>query len=157
MILISHRGNLNGPNPEMENKPTYIQEALDKGYHVEIDVWYVDGNFYLGHDKPETIINVNMLSNPKLWCHAKNIEALEKMICHLDIHCFWHETDTYTLTTDGYIWTFPNKPLCSNSIACNPSMTNFSGVKKAMGVCSDFIANYKIRDIYNKIADDSKT
>ena len=29
MILISHRGNINGSKPEMENKPEYIQQALD--------------------------------------------------------------------------------------------------------------------------------
>ena len=28
MILISHRGNINGPNPEMENNPEYIQKAI---------------------------------------------------------------------------------------------------------------------------------
>ena len=38
MILISHRGNINGPNPEMENNPEYIQKALDLGYDVEVDV-----------------------------------------------------------------------------------------------------------------------
>ena len=32
MILIAHRGNINGPNPERENTVSYIQEALDKGY-----------------------------------------------------------------------------------------------------------------------------
>jgi hypothetical protein len=27
MILISHRGNLTGKNPELENKPSYIADA----------------------------------------------------------------------------------------------------------------------------------
>ena len=30
MILISHRGNINGKIPELENNPKYLQEALDK-------------------------------------------------------------------------------------------------------------------------------
>mgnify|MGYP001440007744 CR=1 FL=1 len=29
MILISHRGNIKGKNPEMENSPKYIKKALD--------------------------------------------------------------------------------------------------------------------------------
>ena len=53
MKLISHRGNLNGPNKEHENHPDYIWEALQAGYEVEIDVWWVDGKFKLGHDEPQ--------------------------------------------------------------------------------------------------------
>jgi hypothetical protein len=53
MILISHRGNISGPNPERENHPDYILEALQAGYEVEIDVWFVDGKFKLGHDGPQ--------------------------------------------------------------------------------------------------------
>ena len=40
MILISHRGNLKGINPQRENEPLYIVEALEKGFDVEIDVWW---------------------------------------------------------------------------------------------------------------------
>ena len=50
MRLISHRGNTNGEVRESENKPSYIDEALSKGFDVEIDVWFVEGNWYLGHD-----------------------------------------------------------------------------------------------------------
>jgi len=38
MYYISHRGNLSGSQPEFENKPAYIVEALNKGFDVEIDV-----------------------------------------------------------------------------------------------------------------------
>ena len=40
MILISHRGNINGKKPDLENKPEYIQNAIKLGYNVEIDVWW---------------------------------------------------------------------------------------------------------------------
>ena len=80
MILISHRGNIDGPNPKMENKPEYVQKALDLGYDVEIDVWLIDGNFFLGHDEPQYKIERSFLQNKKLWCHAKNIEAFYRMI-----------------------------------------------------------------------------
>jgi len=38
MILISHRGNINGQNLEKENSPDYVLEALSKNYDVEVDV-----------------------------------------------------------------------------------------------------------------------
>ena len=40
MILISHRGNIEGKQPKLENKPEYISKALELGYNVEIDIWY---------------------------------------------------------------------------------------------------------------------
>ena len=50
MLLISHRGNLNGIQKKRENSPTYINEALSKGYDVEVDVRFTDDKFFLGHD-----------------------------------------------------------------------------------------------------------
>ena len=40
MILISHRGNIDGVNKLKENKINYINEAIKNGFDVEIDVWY---------------------------------------------------------------------------------------------------------------------
>ena len=37
MILIAHRGNVNGPNPELENTLEYINSAIDAGYECEIE------------------------------------------------------------------------------------------------------------------------
>ena len=56
MILISHRGNIDGVKPTKENSPEYILEAISLGYDVEIDVWKVDGKWFLGHDEPEYAI-----------------------------------------------------------------------------------------------------
>ena len=38
MKFISHRGNLDGPMKEFENHPDYINDAIKKGFDVEIDV-----------------------------------------------------------------------------------------------------------------------
>jgi len=51
MIKISHRGNINGRIEEAENRPDYIEDTLRLGYDVEVDVWFLDGKFYLGHDE----------------------------------------------------------------------------------------------------------
>jgi len=57
MFYISHRGNLNGKNQELENKPSYIFDALEKNFEVEVDIWFNEGKFYLGHDEPKDLID----------------------------------------------------------------------------------------------------
>ena len=142
MILISHRGNLNGKDIENENNPLYIDRALGKGYDVEIDVWYENGKWYLGHDKPQYEIELDYLRNKKLWCHAKNIETLNLMLDD-DIHCFWHQEDDVTLTSCGFIWTYPGKKLTEKSICVLPEKNN-EIPKKAFGICSDYVVYYSI-------------
>ncbi len=136
MKLISHRGNIDGPNIERENEPLYIFEALEKKFDVEIDVWWKENQFWLGHDKPQYCVKKEFLQNKKLWCHAKNIEALNKMLEDKNIHCFFHQDDDVTLTSKGYIWTYPNQQLTPKSIAVLPEEK--INVKVA-GICSDFI------------------
>ena len=88
MILISHRGNIDGPNPNLENKPSYILEAINKGYDCEVDFWFRDGKFILGHDEPQYEIPFEFIKNyyRKLWIHCKNKEALEKLYSMYSMH-----------------------------------------------------------------------
>ena len=81
------------------------------------------------------------LKNKKLWCHAKNIEALFEMLEH-EVHCFWHQEDDVSLTSKGYIWTYPLKPLTSQSICVQPELYN-ANFNHCLGVCSDFISEYR--------------
>ena len=73
MKVISHRGNLNGPSPSSENKISSIEKCLNLGFDVEVDLWFLSGNFYLGHDKPEYQINDSYFINEKIWFHLKNL------------------------------------------------------------------------------------
>ena len=77
MIFISHRGNINGIIKKRENTISYIKEALSAGFNVEVDIWYKKNSFYLGHDYPKIKVNTKFLKNKKIWCHAKNFEAVE--------------------------------------------------------------------------------
>ena len=145
MILISHRGNLEGKNPEKENSPIYVLQALSKGFDVEVDVWYLEGKWFLGHDEPqyETDLDFLKASSHSLWCHAKNIPAL-KMMLKEDIHCFWHQDDDVTLTSRGYIWTYPGKNLTEKSICVFPEQfeeiyNKSMGIDNCYGICSDYI------------------
>ena len=59
-----------------------------------------------------------------------------------DIHCFWHQEDDVTLTSKGFMWTYPGKPLTDKSICVLPEKNN-QIPKKALGICSDCIVNYR--------------
>jgi len=49
MLIISHRGNLLGPNPGFENVPDKIIEVTNN-YDCEIDVWVNSDGIFLGHE-----------------------------------------------------------------------------------------------------------
>lgn len=138
MILISHRGNLTGPVEKYENDPDYITEALEEGYNVEVDVWLHENELFLGHDIAEYKVSLDFLQNKNFWCHCKNIDALNTLL-HNNIRCFYHHTDDVTLTSDGYIWTYPGKKLTEKSICVMPEMHPRQNYGLAAGVCSDFI------------------
>jgi len=162
MKYIAHRGNINGPNP-LENHPDYIKKALELGYDVEIDVWLIDnhsssigagvtgGRFvepnidnklFLGHDGPQYEITIDFLKNNGLWCHAKNLNALYLMLEN-DIHCFWHQNDDFTITSRGFIWSYPGKELTNNSICLMPEWNNSEIDENCYAVCSDFVFKYR--------------
>jgi hypothetical protein len=147
MIFISHRGNINGINLERENDPKYVLEAINKGYECEIDVWFVKDRLYLGHDEPQYEINLKFLQNDKFWCHAKNLLALEYMLLH-GVHCFWHQSDDYTITSKGVIWAYPGKELSKNSICVMPERHTDAPKKEInhAGICSDYIEKYRRKD-----------
>lgn len=144
MILISHRGNLNGKEKN-ENSPTLINKRLNENFNVEIDVWYENNQFYLGHDNPEYKIDINFLMSSNLWIHCKNYKALSEISKYKNINYFYHNIDNYTLTSKGYIWVFPGKELINNSIAVLPEITKYSDedLKICYGICSDNILQYK--------------
>ena len=81
LIVIAHRGNTSGPDSEKENKQQYLQEALDKGYDVEVDVRATrqEGIWYSGHDEKDWEIEEEFLLKDGVWCHAKDIITLHKL------------------------------------------------------------------------------
>lgn len=152
--FISHRGNINGVISERENEPSYIKEALLKGFDVEIDVWLINDQFMLGHDEPKHLIEEKFLEDDRLWCHAKNVDALNTMLSNHKIHCFWHQKDNYTITSKKIIWNYPGSLATDKSIILNigPISKNnqFSNKTICAGVCSDYIEEYY--NIYYSLA-----
>ena len=142
MILISHKGNTNGKIDSKENKPDYILEAIDKGFDVEIDVWYTNSNkgWFLGHDQPQYRVDSDFLKMSEIWCHAKDVNTLNELL-KIKAHCFFHQNDNVTLTSKGYIWTSPTQKLTDKSICVLPELQRLD-TSLCAGICSDFIGSY---------------
>jgi|14BtaG_2_1085337.scaffolds.fasta_scaffold00524_11 hypothetical protein len=152
MKLISHRGNINGENIELENTPDYIDEAISLGYDVEIDIWKDEDGFYLGHDEPIYPIELEWLIERKnnLWIHCKDFNSLTELIKidtnPMQLKIFYHQEEEYTIISDNHIWahnieTADNKciiPLLSRYDIENWIPTN------VYGVCSDYIEFLKV-------------
>ncbi len=137
MILIAHRANLNGPDYSTANTPRQINKVIELGLNCEVDVWKVNDDFFLGHDEPKYKTELEFLKNDKLWCHAKNLEALESMLYN-NIHCFWHETDKFTVTSKGYIWTFPGEKVVDKSVIVHKD-AEWENKYDCHAVCSDYL------------------
>ncbi len=150
MKLIAHRGNTNGRFESYENEPNYIDEAIKKGFDVEVDVWYERDKpniLFLGHDKPLYGVSPTFFKDriTKLWIHCKNIEALEYIQDHEVLkytHYFWHQKDDVTLTSFNFFWTYPNKPLTKHSVCVMPELFDQEVPHFVHGVCTDFPMKY---------------
>jgi hypothetical protein len=148
MMLIAHRGNTEGRMPNLENNPSYVDKAIKEGFPCEIDLRTHNGKLYLGHDAPQYEISVSWLKDRVLWLwvHCKDRESLETAL-NSNLHCFWHDTDDYTITNRGYVWAYPGKmPAGPLTIMVMPEYCEMlDKVKdiKPFGVCSDFVKQLK--------------
>lgn len=73
--IVSHRGNLSGPDPDKENSPESIKLALNMGFLVEVDIQRLDFSSwkaFLGHDKSRYEVSLDFL-----------IDKYDRIICHL--------------------------------------------------------------------------
>jgi hypothetical protein len=147
MKIIAHRGNLEGPNPEQENHPDYIDRAITDGFYVEVDVWYDGKQYWLGHDGPQYQFPERYWKHnqERLYCHAKNREAFEQMAQDGVYQYFWHQTDDYTLTSRGVIWVYPRKPILRRSIIVMPELGYQGNLFECYGICTDYALDYRNR------------
>jgi hypothetical protein len=136
---IAHRGNVSGPSHK-ENQTSYIEDAIGLGYDVEVDLWRVSGFLWLGHDGPQYLIKDDFLieHGASLWIHCKNLDALEYMGTNLkQLNYFWHQEDDFTLTSQGYIWTYPGKEVTPMSVIVDlEGNTEYN----CYAICSDYFS-----------------
>jgi len=144
MRWILHRGNNNGPM-SIENNPEKILNLMKDGYEIEIDLWFRDNKFFLGHDYPLYEIEESYLDNTDLWIHCKDAITLEYMnLNKKHLNYFYHTNEDYVLTSKGYIWCYVGKPALEGSVIVMPEKTlwayNWSSlVSKNCIICSDYL------------------
>lgn len=147
MRFIAHRGNTAGPVPEMENRPEYIAQALAKGFGVEVDVWLLSNELWLGHDRPTYKTDRYFLQNKLIWTHCKNNAAFLELYKYPDINCFFQQDDDLAPTSRGYIWAHSR---CSewNDRTVVVNLSNNEDEKAAYktdrppyAICSDYLSS----------------
>ena len=147
MKIIAHRANVGGANPNLENRISSIDNCLKLGFDVEIDIRRINNKFYLGHDQAEEIITKDKLIKikNKAWIHCKNLEAISYFYQSVEeFNFFWHQNDFYTLTSKGYLWTYPGQELSVGCISVLPVLHSskislkFLKNLKIAGICTDY-------------------
>lgn len=147
MRIIAHRGNVTGPCKD-ENCPEHIDKAISLGYDVEVDVYVKEGKILLGHDEGMHKVNMTWLTDrkSKLWVHCKNFDALS-FFSHTNFNYFYHINDPYTITSLGYIWTYPGQQLGNNFVLVMPETAGILPSKsiQCFAVCSDYSHEWEFK------------
>ena len=137
MKIISHRGNVRGPIPDRENRPSYIDCAIGNGYDVEIDVRLIDGQLWLGHDGPQYKVEHSWLQPRKeyLWIHCKDLAAAKECWGY---QSFCHTSDPYTYTTTGKVWLHDLSMKVNDAIIPLIDDPIIYLAQKPYGICTDY-------------------
>lgn len=161
MKIISHRGNLKGLNPQRENKVWAIEQCIEMGYQVEVDLWVKvvseDNEYtnilFLSHDepKPEDEISEEWLVEHEnsLLIHCKNKEALEYCNESSYAEYFFHDKDRWAYTSNNNLICYGNKNDIVNTKFTIIMMPEHHDIKLEdiprgiYAVCTDYIEKFK--------------
>ena len=145
MKIISHRGNISGPTRNQENSPGFVDRALSLGLDVEIDLWNLKNDYFLGHDKPLHKVSLEWLEKRKksLWIHAKNFSAFEKLLeLNNNYIFFYYECEPLVLVSNGKIWCHRLEDISNPANCIAPLLSKSSLLKNKQenwfGVCTDY-------------------
>lgn len=141
-ILISHLGNINGPQPDKENRLAYLQAALAAGWHVCADVVFYQGSFLLPFDGGFNIAPPSFFSKQRVWSRCHDTDTLDAL-CNVGAHAFFANDTIPTLTSAQFIWTPAPFDLAARSIATLPE-NNPGWLERfePAGLCSNCPARY---------------
>lgn len=151
MKIIAHRGNLYGREKTLENSQNQILSAIEMGFDVEIDIWFDGEDLFLGHDYPQYIVKRDWLEkySSVLWIHCKDLGSLELFndSSTSKFNYFWHQADSYTLTSRGFIWVYPDMKCPKGSIKVVQGNFLLADLIPGLyGVCTDYPV--RARDFY---------
>lgn len=142
-IIISHLGNIDGPQPEHENKLVYVQKALKEGWHVCVDVVFHCGSFILPYAGGFNSVPGSFLSKQRVWCRAHDPATLDAL-CNISAHAFLNTESGLALTSSQFVWTLPGHVLTARSIACFPEHADAGWLEQfePAGLCSNSPRRY---------------
>lgn len=117
---------------------------MARGFDVEIDVWYIENQLFLGHDNPDfnESVDIERLISEYLWVHAKSIETLYYLISK-PVHVFFHQEDNVTLTSRNILWTYPGRKLTPRSVCITHVEEVLDDYRQCYGLCSDYIEFFR--------------
>jgi hypothetical protein len=147
MKIISHRGNLTGPDLSIENLPEQIDKCISLGYDVEIDLRIKNEIPHLGHDYSQYEVSFNWILEriSNLLIHVKEFDALIWLKENIpNARFFCHQSDDFTIVSDGAIWVH-NLNVTVNERCIIPLITqdelkksNFM-INKVNAICTDYV------------------
>lgn len=71
MIILAHRGLLEGPDPVRENTPQAVARAIGLGFGIETDIRRdEDGGLYISHDRTRVSTGMEASRHAALWREA---------------------------------------------------------------------------------------
>lgn len=98
------------------------------------------GVLWAGHDSAQYLVSEDFLldNGQYLWIHCKNFEALDFFASTFpQLNYFWHQEDDRTLTSQGFLWTYPGKEVGKNSVIVDlEGKTRYN----CYAICSDYLS-----------------
>ncbi len=154
MIIISHRGNLNGAGSQCERQ--HVEEALLRGYDVEVDVRSHVWRLYVGHDAPLFELPrewVRTEVSSRLWFHAKD-ERCHDALALVGHRVFMHDDEPHGMVVpDGLLWVHPranngasleSQDVVLLDIEGHPKVDRSKLSKLPTAVCTDWPDEWRI-------------
>lgn len=142
-IIISHLGNLNGRQPEHENTLPYVRAALDRGWHICIDVLFSGGRFLLPTTQGHQAAPPAFFSQQRVWARALTPGTLDAL-CQVNAHVVPVSAADFSLTSAQFLWTLPSVELTDRSIAVFPEFADASWLadSEPAGICTNYPEKY---------------
>src|SRR2546429_6228317 len=117
MYIVALRANLEGRS-DCENHPQAVRKCLALGFGAEVDLWTIDGEYWLGHDRPTYPIKLEEFDRDGVFFHLKTpfIPILQSA------DAFAIDHDTFVVTIRGRIWANYGHAAPPHSIMCAPDL-----------------------------------
>jgi hypothetical protein len=160
MIIYAHRGNLDGPEENNENRPSQIERALEAGFYAEVDIRRSYSGFWFGHDGADYRVEDDWINErrDRLLLHVKDFETLQYIADRrLAWHFICHASDPYTITSRSHVWLHDIRKLVPDDRTVVPLLSleqlrAYPYIKVVGGICTDYPYEAHILTTWQSVA-----